>query len=507
MQDEILDPETRVNVSVWARGGAAGLIGIFLGVALSIAWQFALARLLGAAGLGDISLATTLLVLLTALLPLGLDMSAVRYVAFHYARRELGTTLAIMRITTFGSLLLSLVAAPLLVWQSDWIAFRLFAKPELGALLKVLLSSLPFAILMQVQGSILHGFQRIGTRLLVQQVLVQVFRLMGLLLLVLGLATLTTLSVAAVMVVASAIGALIMGVLVSQQSASLKLNSAAVGERASGLFRYSGRAVLNLTLEQLSAALPVFLLGIMSTSAQIGIFGVAFRAAVIVALQLGGLNFIAAPAMSASHATRNLSELRSLYTLITRWGLTLALPVFLILTMLASEIMAVFGQEFRAGALALQLLAAGQMLCVATGPCRSLLNVTDHQRVDVINNLLALALGTAIGLVLIPPYGALGAAAGAATYLMLVNLLGLIRARQVLHMHPYSVPVLKPLLAGLFAAGLAWGLRLALSFAAEWIRLGVVAAAILLIYAASLLALRLQSEDRLAFQSLIQRLH
>ena len=466
MQDEILDTQTRLGVSAWARGGAAGLAGVFLGAGLSIVWQFALAHVLGAEGLGYISLATAVFILLTGLLPLGLDSSAMRYVSFHHARGEPGRSLGIIRRTCLGSLLISVLATALLIWRSDWIALRLFAKPELGRILQILLLGLPFAVLMQVLGSILQGFQRIGSRLFVQQILVPIFRLGGLLLLFLAPASILPVNVAAVMVVACVLGLLILAALVYRQSALMKTDIAPSGAPTSGLLGYSIRAFLGSAVEQISAALPIFLLGILSSSGEIAIFGVAFRAAMVLGLVLTSLNFIAAPAMSAFHATGNLRDLHSIYSLITRWALTLALPFFLMLIMLAPGIMAAFGPEFRAGTLVLQLLAAGQMLTVATGPCRSLLNVTDHQRRDVLDGLLAILLALGISLSLIPLYGSIGAAIGALSYLALVNLLGLIQARSVLRMQPYNAPFMKPLLSGLVAAAMAMGIQQLLSTAA-----------------------------------------
>jgi len=52
---------------------------------------------------------------------------------------------------------------------------------------------------------------------------------------------------------------------------------------------------------------------------------------------------------------------------------------------------------------------------------------------------------------LIPRYGAVGAAIGGAITIVFVNLLRLIQVNQLLHIHPYSLSYLKPVLSGIIA--------------------------------------------------------
>ncbi len=505
MQNELFDEEAAGGVPVWARAGAAGLIGTFLGVALSLVWQFILARALGPAGLGNISLGFSLFVVLTALLPLGLDSAAMRYISFHRGRGEAAQTLGVMHSTVYASLGLSLLVSPLLIWQSGWIAGHIFSKPDLTELLQILFLGLPLSILLQVLGSVLQGFQKIGARAFVQQTVVPGLRIIGLLGLIFILRSVHPSGVAVVIVVASALGALILAIAVLREARSAAVRGLKPAAPEASLYRYSAQAVLITAVEQVTAAAPVFLLGILSASSQVGIFGVAFRAGLVLSFFLVSLNLIAAPVTSSLFAAGKIDSVQALYRVTTRWGLTLALPLFLLLMLLAPSVMGIFGADFKAGAPALQLLALGQIINVGTGPCRWLLNVTDRQHLNVFSGLIALFAGVVLGLILIPRYGAIGAAIGAAFSVALVNLIGLVQAYRILRLQPYERAFIKPLLSALVAAVVVLVVDRAIGSSSDWVRLLVGGAAILAAYGASLLALGLEREDRTAFRTLLER--
>lgn len=506
MLAEALEMERRQNISVWARGGAAGLLGNFSGVALGLVWQFALARILGPSGYGNISLGFSIVTTLALLLPLGLDSGAMRYISFHNSKRDFAQTAGVIQFSLGIPLLLSLVLTPILLWRAQWIAVEIFKKPELVGILYVFLWGLPLFITLQVLAAIMQGFKKIGMQLFVQQILVPILRLMGLITLVYILRSVTIDNVALIMVIAGGVGVLALSFAVYFYY-PLRGQADEVHSEVPivGLMGYSLQALLMSFVAEISNGSLIFLLGFFASSSEIGIYSVAVKAATVLGLFLVSLNLIAAPVISSQYARGDHIGMHSLYKVITRWAFTLALPFFLMIMILAPDIMEVFGREFKAGAPVLQLVAIGQIINVATGPCGWMLNMTDHQHLNLFNNFLALLIAIALSLKLIPLYGAIGAAVAMGSAIALTNLLRLAQVYDVLHIHPYNVSFLKPIFAGVLAVTISFGINGMVSYPAGWMHLLISSAVLFVVYGFFFLILRLEPEDKIALQIILHR--
>jgi O-antigen/teichoic acid export membrane protein len=99
----------------------------------------------------------------------------------------------------------------------------------------------------------------------------------------------------------------------------------------------------------------------------------------------------------------------------------LASPLLLLLLVFPGELMRLFGPEFAAGALTLQILAVGQAVRLAAGPLGTVLIMTGHQRWLLLYSLAGVVLTVGFALWLIPLYGAAGAAAAGAITLVFRN--------------------------------------------------------------------------------------
>jgi O-antigen/teichoic acid export membrane protein len=494
---EIDTPDGNANIALWARGGAVGLAGTVIGIALGLLWQFSLARTLGSAGLGNISLGTSVIAVLALLVALGMDSGGMRYVSFHHSEGDVARTAGVIRFTIGISLLSALLMLPVLIWRSNWIAVDLFKKPELANILRTLFVGLPLFTALQVMASILQGFRKIGTQLLVQQILVPLLRIVGLGAL-LFVRPVTAENVSVVIVVASALGVLAISVAVYREYPLGSHSAIKPIVPAAGLMKYSSQALLMSAVAEIGNGSQTFLLGLFASSSEIGIYAVAVKASMILGLFLTGLNLVAAPGISGLYAKGDIQEMHSLYQVITRWAFALTLPFFLMTVIWAREIMSIFGPEFTTGAFVLQLISLGQIVNVATGPCGWMLNMTNHQYLNIWNNFLALLVAGALSLALIPRYGAIGAAISIGASIALINILRVLEVYQVLHIHPYNASFLKPILA-CFAAGIvALGTQGMLMHEAPWQRLAVGISIIAAAYSVSMLALRLEATDRAA---------
>ena len=88
----------------------------------------------------------------------------------------------------------------------------------------------------------------------------------------------------------------------------------------------------------------------------------------------------------------------------------LALPIAALLIVGGPRVLSLFGSEFQQGAVVLRVLTAGHCMTAAMGVVSLLLSMTGHQTTVAKTLAITALLNIALNAVLIPPYGAPGAA-------------------------------------------------------------------------------------------------
>jgi len=106
-------------------------------------------------------------------------------------------------------------------------------------------------------------------------------------------------------------------------------------------------------------------------------------------------------------------------------------------------VLGIFGPGFVGpeGRLVLRILAIGQLCNVMCGPVGQILLMTGNARAHRSNLVMSLTWGMLMCLLLIPAYGAVGAAFAAATTLTMSNALAVYKVRRILNIDPFPFSV------------------------------------------------------------------
>ena len=167
---------------------------------------------------------------------------------------------------------------------------------------------------------------------------------------------------------------------------------------------------------------PLFMLGVWASSEDVGVYGAAMRAAMLVSFMLFAINNILGAKFAELYA---LGDMQALGQTARRSALLvtlLASPIFLIFIVGGKWIMAIFGPEFVSGWRVLAVLTVGQFISTLAGSVNLILNVTGNEHIlRNITFLSAIALILAC-VILIPLYGLIGAAIATAAATVFVNL-------------------------------------------------------------------------------------
>lgn len=186
----------------------------------------------------------------------------------------------------------------------------------------------------------------------------------------------------------------------------------------------TGLSLFSLELVQLLiSAAPPFILGIMASTDEVGLYAIAWRVVLVIYMFVSGVASMVAPRFARLYMIGDLAGLRQEAARALALALTLAIPPILAVIVFPDRILALFGQQFLPAVTALHVLIIGQLAAALTTTTPELLGMTGYARALLrVNGLATLVLIG--GLVLLSaPLGAQGAAI-ATSATMLVNAIG-----------------------------------------------------------------------------------
>jgi O-antigen/teichoic acid export membrane protein len=158
------------------------------------------------------------------------------------------------------------------------------------------------------------------------------------------------------------------------------------------------------------------MLGMLVEPVEVGLYGAASRYAFLVTVPLQAINAVVAPLFAEAYAKQKIAEIQRLASLAAVGMAGLCLPIGAVFFVAGEHLLLLFGAEFRAGFPALAWLTAGQLANVFAGSVMVLLMMTGHQRAALVVATVTTLTNIGLNLVLIPRFGAEGAAmANAAT--------------------------------------------------------------------------------------------
>jgi O-antigen/teichoic acid export membrane protein len=152
----------------------------------------------------------------------------------------------------------------------------------------------------------------------------------------------------------------------------------------------------------------------------------AFRAVLVVALLNQGVTFTFAllytPMLARLYARGDLARMKDFYWRSTLWVTVLSFPVFVLTFSFASTTtVGIVGDRYADSAGIMALLAFGYFFHSSLGFNGLTLRVFGKLRYSVAIDIAAAAMNVLVNLLLIPPWGAVGAAVGTASTLVLHN--------------------------------------------------------------------------------------
>lgn len=385
---------TQVSTSLLAR--MIGPLSAFL-LALILAKQ------IGSESMGRLFVALTLLHVFGLTARLGMDTALLRFIATSSAlQRAKGYYLTAARMSLAASILMGLVIA----LSGEIIAEYVLKDPDAIKLIYVIALAIPAFSLLGINASVMKamarpvhgGFYEVSLWPLVTLVFVTAAMLV------------TTLTEDIVIMLY--LCGIVVSIIASWKFSgtllprSVKPDKMHRGALLTTSLPLAGVELLNFAL----LGAPLLMLPALADINQAGLYSIAQRLAAQIALLMTVFGAIVAPRFASLYAQNNLPELVQIAVRSTRMLFMLSLLPSLILGFWAEEILTIFGSDFLYAKTALQILLVGFCLKHALGPVGYILAMTGYERDLHRISCLSLLVLLLCAIVLIPLWGAIGAA-------------------------------------------------------------------------------------------------
>lgn len=461
-------PTTTTLMGGLGRGGTLNLAGAICQQACLLGTTTVIARSLGQDALGRYALAYAVLSLLSLLSLFGFRAALTRFVAVHLADAEPARVRALVRFTLIVATAASVLLGALLAILASPLA-DLFHDPGLATAFRVAGAALPAFTFRDLALAAIQGWRS-----------QRAFALVGWFYEPIARFVLTAATLALGLGLGGAFGALLVGAWTAALAAGVAL-ARRVRPTPRARVVLDVRGVLTFSFVSWGTTLAstgliwadTLLLGGLADTGAVGTYTVASRLVSLAVFVMAPVNALFAPHFAHLHHSGDMARLATTYASATNWILRLSLPAFVVLVVYPSQLLELFGPGFRTGAEVTVVLAVGQLVNAGTGPCGTLLNMSGRVLLNLVNNSVILLLNIVLNVLLIPPYGIVGAGVAWSVSLVLVNLVRLLQVRLLMGILPFTVVTARSLTAAAAAALVAVACQVWLPDDLGWLICGV----------------------------------
>lgn len=383
---------------------AFGLQGVEM--VLNYGLHLMLAAWLSAAGYGVYAFVVATVGLLATIGQLGLHTSIMRLVASSRAQEAWGRLRGVLivcnRLALASSVTIAVVGAVAIWLYGELLDEALRRSLQLGMAL------VPLTVLSGLRQKALRGLKRIAASQFPETIVIPVVMIIG----VMGAAAVddvTPVTAMAVRVVAVALAFVLgAGWLLRVLPDSVKQATAELDVR--GVLAVSVPLMFAASMQVVFNKTDTLMLGYFGSMADVGVYSLALRIAMLASFARLAINMIAHPLIAEAYARGDRAQIQRIVSLSSAVATMYCLVVCTVALVAGGWLLGTFGAEFRAGLVPLLILLVAEIVENVLCLVNPLLTMTEYQNVFLRTVAVAMLVNVGLNALLIPPYGVTGAA-------------------------------------------------------------------------------------------------
>jgi len=440
------------------RGSSLFLVGRFLALSINFAAQVLMVRYLSTSDYGALAYALAIVAFIEPFSTLGLQETVARFLPIYHENRENEKLFGAILLST-GAVFLTGLAISVGLWGAPGlVAHFVHHQPLPLHLLMILILLVPIDSIDELMNGLFASFSGVRDIFFRKYLLGPALKLGAVILLIWERSSVTFLAYGYLL--ASAVGVLIYTWMLIR----LLHDQHLLKDVRLRTIKIPVREVLSYVVPSLSASLVtvaihsinIFILGYLRTMTDVAYYRAVVPVAQLNNVVMTSFTLLYTPSAARLFAQSDYDGINKLYWQTAAWMSVLSFPIFAVTFSLAQPLSTfLYGQRYAASGPILALLSLGSYFNVLLGFNLQTLKVLERLRFIVAVSVMAAVVNIAVSVLLIPRYGAVGAAVGTAGTLIVYNVLMEIGLRPMPNFHlldRHHVPIY--LTIGLGAAGL-----------------------------------------------------
>ena len=207
-------------------------------------------------------------------------------------------------------------------------------------------------------------------------------------------------------------------------------------------WRFTGPRALASVAQLAVQRIDVLLVAALGGLAPAAIYAVAGRFVILVQFANQGISQSVQPRLAEALAVGDRRTANHLYRTATGWLVLVTWPINLLVILFAPVYLGLFGASYADGAPVVVVLACAMLVATGCGMVDMVLAMAGRTSWNLVNVLVALGVTVGLDVLLIPRYGALGAAIGLACAMVVNNLMPLVQVGRAARLHPFGAGTL-----------------------------------------------------------------
>lgn len=434
-------PESKPELASVARGGLVNMLGAVISALANLALVVVVAHGVDRNTAGEFFALTSVFLVAETVCRLGADTSLIYFVARWKALDRHQLIRAGLRAALLPAVLLAVVFAAILVVFAPAVV-DLSVKGTVShnavGLLRVLAVVLPAAVLYDLVIGATRGFGKMRPTVVVDKIGRPVLQLLFV-------------SVALLAGWKSGLGpAWVAPYILSALAAVWMLERIGVPRRAprrwietqravrAEFWRFTGPRAAAGVAQILMQRMDIVLVAALAGLKPAAVYTAATRFLVVGQFVNQAVSAPVQPRLSAVLAAGDRAAAKTLYRVSTTWLVLLSWPMFGACIALAPTYLAIFGHGYRDAVSVVIILSASMLVASACGLVDSVVIMAGRTSWNLATTILALGINVLVDLILIPPYGIVGAAIGWCAAIVASNIVPLVLSWRGLGLHPFG---------------------------------------------------------------------
>ena len=404
---------------VFIKGAAGSFVAKLIGAALLFLAQVVLARALGVTHYGVYAYVLSWMTVLAIFAKMGFETSLLRFLPEYSVKRQWPLFRGVIR---FSFSIVGLVS--LAIFLGGQLALSLLQHtlaPELLLSFRIMLFVLPLFAWTAIRQSCLRGLKHVVQAELPEGLLRPLVLIAAVWMLAgriqsLDAAWAWTAHLTAVLL-SFVFGTILLAGALPEESRRERSSL-----KRSHWLKVSAPMLLMNSMNIIMSQASIVILGFYKPAQEVALFSAGVRIVTLATFALLAVNSIAAPIISELYYANKKAELQSLLRF-SAFGIAVVTALAALVLILSGRwILGLFGREFVGGYILLVTMLGGFVIKSCAGPASYVLNLTGHQNITARAMIVAVTLSLALSFLLIPRWGAFGAAMASAATMAFWNL-------------------------------------------------------------------------------------